>query len=262
MDGGGWGSAPVALADGDFLAYTAITAATKTTEVPAPAATLVAVVPTASHGGTKPHGCPPSDGRLAVAGRPSQRASACRSGRPVFARMLDTCVRTVLMLTPRRTAISAFGAPVRSWPSTRHSAGVSRSGCGGRPRPRLGIHDMLMSLPAGRRELPHPAAFNSVGGRSSTAASSPGEVSAGQVVDRGIAVGSNRVRSRCGDSTVRLLARPLAGRSDGVTDRASVPTAIDRAHWAPPSDGASCPRADSPFRCTGRVERPGTPNIR
>ena len=57
-------------------------------------------------------------------------------GRSSFPSMFEMWYLTASGLMPSRTAISAFVPPTRSSSSTRCSAGVRRSGWGGRPRPR------------------------------------------------------------------------------------------------------------------------------
>ena len=80
----------------------------------------------------------PSEASCVVFGMPGQ----CRSWRaptPSFPLMLARWYLTASTLVPRSRAISARPMPCRTRSSTRHSAGVRRSGWGGLPRPRIGL---------------------------------------------------------------------------------------------------------------------------
>ena len=85
--------------------------------------------------------------------RGRQAESSWRSPSSSFASMFPTWYLTAATLIPRRIAISALVAPVRSSSSTRHSAGVSTSGWGGRPRRRPA---MGTNLAAGEQNYPRP----------------------------------------------------------------------------------------------------------
>ena len=65
---------------------------------------------------------------------PLQWRSSLRVPSPSFPRALRTWKRTASRLMPRRFAIAASERPWRTAFTTRHSAGVSRSSYGGRPR--------------------------------------------------------------------------------------------------------------------------------
>src|SRR5918992_2902441 len=71
-----------------------------------------------------------------VAGYPGQRRSSALPATPSLPLMLRTWYRTASGDVPRRRAISRRVTPWRTQSRTSHSAGVRRSGCGGRPRRR------------------------------------------------------------------------------------------------------------------------------